>query len=177
MRRVDAATHYLCYRTWVDEETATRRRALCEYSPYLLAELHKLFRGQLTRYYSRKRTAPFQFDAHRLKACLDGSRLCQEAHDWNPRSFLEVFHAEAEAFVETDLARFYTLSKECIDDVFFEGELVKLNSDDVVLPSMKCSDLVECSCDNPCDCVSAFHSAHDFSDGRVIGHLSFIRSS
>ena len=52
--------------------------------------------------------------------------------------------------------------------MFFEKELAKLSTDDVVMPTMRCSDLVDCSCDDPCDWEKAFSTAHDFSDAEML---------
>ena len=124
------------------------------------------------QHHGRPRTLPFQLGSTRVQRCLDPSRLCQEARAWIARSFLELFQEEARTFVVTDLATSYKLSKDHVDEAFFETELAKLSTDDGVMPKMRCSDLVACSCDDPCDWETAFRTAHDFSDAGLLQNLS-----
>ena len=72
------------------------------------------------------------------------------------KKFLELVQEEARLFVDTDLAISYKLSRDHVDEMFFEKELAKLSTDDVVMPIMRCSDLVDCSCDDLCDWETAF---------------------
>ena len=58
------------------------------------------------------------------------------------QKFLELVEEEARMFVDTDLALSYHLSRENVDELFFEKELAKLSTDDVVMPVMRCTDLV-----------------------------------
>ena len=57
--------------------------------------------------------------------------------------------------------------------MFFEQELAELGTDDVVMPSIRCSDLVDLSCDDRCDWETAFSTAHEFSDTELLQHLSY----
>ena len=97
---------------------------------------------------------------------MSGS-ICLES-----KFFLELVQEEARLFVDTDLAISYKLSRDHVDEMFFEKELAKLSTDDVVMPIMRCSDLVDCSCDDPCDWETAFSTAHDFSDTEMLENLS-----
>ena len=112
-------------------------------------------------------TAPFLIDLRLLQRCLEASTLCREVHNRDPRSFLECFQDEAESFVRTELATSYGLGEATVDATAFATELATLSTDDVVTPKMTCADLVDCTCETPCDWQHAFDTAHDFSEASL----------
>ena len=79
-----------------------------------------------------------------------------------------MFLDDAQAFLQTEFAKAYDLGeKDHLDVEAFEAEAAPLPSEDSATPKFACTDLVETSCDDPCDWHEAFHGAHDFSGDTV----------
>ena len=117
----------------------------------------------------RARTRPhFRISLDTFHAFLALSPACEAAYTAVPRGFLEVFLDDTRAFLLTEFARAYDLKEEDHLDVdVFEAEAEPLPSEESATPKFACTDLVETSCDDPCDWHEAFHGEHDFSEDSV----------
>ena len=91
-----------------------------------------------------------------------------------PRALLEVFLEETQSFLDTAFAKAYDLKQDHLDAIEFQAQIDQLPADDSVTPKFTCSDLVETTCDDPCDWHTAFDVAHDFSED-LVPHASMQR--
>ena len=76
-----------------------------------------------------------------------------------PRAFLEVFLEETQSFLDTEFAKAYNLEQDHVDAIEFQAQIDQLPDDDSVTPKFTCNDLVETTCEDPCD----WHTAFDLS--------------
>ena len=69
---------------------------------------------------------------------------------------------EAKQFLVSEFARAYHLDETKLDAAAFDQAIVPLPDDNTVTPKFHCHDLVDTTCEEPCDWHTACEEPHDF---------------
>ena len=116
----------------------------------------------------------FRLSLDSVRSFVSISPEREAVNDAEPRAFLEVFLEETQNFLDTEFAKAYKLEQGHVDAIEFQAQIDQLPDDESVTPKFTCSDLVETTCDDPCDWHTAFDVTHDFSE-EVVPNASMQR--